>query len=184
MHRRILVWLAGATGLLAAAFLATGSTAIALAPSDAGGGSSTPAMSPTDPEYWPAWIQGQPENFRPGGPNGWYFWHDGSGLHIRTTNPSDKNHVFTAVLTTGGTFADIQKVRLESNDDIRLLDNGHRLVVRFHTYDGVDGVNFHVVGGDRLRLRFDEAGKLIGPDRIYAGAEAIHPASDPFTVNR
>jgi hypothetical protein len=153
------------------------------------GTSATPAPTATvtpanDPEHWPAWIQGRPKSLDDGSTAGWYFWHDDSGLHIATTTPSDKDHVFSAVLTSAGTFRDIDKIRLEGADDIKLLDGGHRLVVKFHTHDGIDGVNFHLDGGDQMKLRFDEAGRLVGPSRIFVGAFSVHPGADPFVVHR
>ena len=128
--------------------------------------------------------QGRPESLDAGGTNGWYFWHDDAGLHIRTTTPADRNHVFTAILTTGGVFRDVDKVRLEHADDVQLLDGGHVLIVRFHTYAGIDGVDFRIGGGDGLHLRFDEAGNLVPASHIFLGHFSVHPGDNPFSVRR
>ena len=164
--------------------------ASAMAPTSAGPAvqQTTPptptTTAPTDPERWPAAIEGRPTKLDQGSARGWYFWHDSSGLHLDTTTPSDNLHVFEAVLTTDGTFRDVDKIRLEGADDVVLLDNGHKLVVQFHTHDGIDGVNFHVDGGDSLTLRLDVNGHLIDRSNIFIGHSNVHPWSDPFTIER
>ena len=193
---------------LAAAGIAVVASAIGFAilsttsgSADAAGPQPTPTATPTtaptgdtplDPsatgvtnfENWPLWIQGRPHGLDAGDTNGWYFWHDDSGLHLRTTTPSDKDHPFEAVLTTtGGTFFDISKVRLEGADDIKLTDGGHRLVVKFHTYAGIDGVDFRTTG-DHLRLNLQEFGHQVPVSHIFAGHFDLHPNSNPFGVNR
>jgi len=133
---------------------------------------------------WPLRIQGRPLRLDNPGANGWFFWHDRDGLHIRTTTPAPRDHVFTAVLATDGTFGDVDKVRLEGADDIARLDNGHVLVVRFHTYAGTDGVDFRIAGGSGLRLRLAEAGQRVPTSRIFMGRYGVHPGDNPFAVRR
>lgn len=159
----------------------TATTPAAATPATAG---TTGAVAPADYEGWPLRIQGWPLRLDNPGANGWFLWHDRDGLHIRTTTPAPKDHVFTAVLTTDGTFADVRKVRLEGADDIAVLQNGHVLVVKFHTYNGVDGVDFRIAGGSGLRLRLDEAGSLVPPSHIFMGRYGVHPADNPFGVRR
>ncbi|MBF6601110.1 MAG: hypothetical protein IVW36_11435 [Dehalococcoidia bacterium] len=179
-------------GLLAAALAVVALTAVASAPSAGasadGPSATTNGATTTTPsagmDRWPLRIEGRPAGLDAGDANGWYFWSDASGLHIRTTTPADRNHVFTAVLTTSGVFRDVDKVRLENADDIRVLDGGHKLVVRFHTYAGMDGVDFRIGGGDGVRLRLDEAGRTVPPARIFLGRFGVHPANNPFDVLR
>ncbi len=152
---RKLGWLTAGIGVIALA-------CVAFVPS-AGASASTPTTAATpaaaaatttnaDNDRWPLRIQGRPASLDAGGTNAWYFWHDDSGLHIRTTTPAERDHVFTAVLRTGGTFRDVDKVRLENADDVQMLDGGHVLIARFHTYAGIDGVDFRISGGDGVHL--------------------------------
>lgn len=164
-----------ALALVAAAFALVGSSGAASAqstPSDAAGGG------------WPLWIQGRPLSLEAGAPNGYYFWHDADGLHIRTTTPADRLHPFQAVLTTDGAFRDVQKIRLEGADDIALSADRTRLVIKFHTWNGMDGVDFKIDGGHRLTLRLEEFGLRVPTAKIYAGRYSVHPSSNPFTVYR
>lgn len=173
------------TGILGAAVLAFAafvpSTASASTPP--GTATASPAAK-IDLDRWPAYIQGQPQGLHAGGAEGWYFWHDASGLHIATTTPANSDHVFTAVLASRGVFRDVDRFRLEGADEVRVIDGGHVLVARFHTYAGIDGVSFRLDGGDGIRLRFGEAGHLIDTSDIFIGHNGVHPAGNPFTVRR
>jgi hypothetical protein len=186
MFKRIFTGAASVAGLAAVA-LAIGAGTLTATTTSAFADSPTPTPSVTTSaadEHWPLAIQGKPTTLDAGSTRGWYFWHDADGLHIRTTTSSDRDHVFTAVLTTSGRFVDIDKVRLEGADDVKLGPDGHRLVVKFHTHDGIDGVDFRIVGGDRLTLNFDEGHGPIGVDHIFIGHDSVHPLSDPFTIRR
>ena len=88
----------------------------------------------------------------------------------------------TAVLENSGYAVDT--VRLESRDDIAILDGGHTLVLHFHTYDWTDGVNFSIHDGSRLRLNLQLNGEPIATDSIYLGRHGRHPESNPFTITR
>lgn len=150
------------------------------------GGATVASAAPAAvdlPCPWANAICGRPAGFDAGDANGWYVWNDDDGFHIRTTTPADRAHPFTAVITTDGRFADVSKVRLEGADDIRILDGGHRLVVRFHTWDGVDGVDFKTTGDD-LRFRLEEYGLLVPDGRIFLGHFELHPGNNPFTIHR
>lgn len=154
-------------------------------PTTAGSTAAASSSAPNiDIDGWPLRIQGRPASLDAGGANGWYFWHDAAGLYIRTTTPAPRDHVFTAVVRTDGVFRDVDKVRLENADDIRVSDGGHVLVVKFHTYAGIDGVDFRIAGGDGVHLRFDEAGMLVPASHIFLGHFSVHPGDNPFSVRR
>ncbi|MBI4492362.1 MAG: hypothetical protein HY690_06170 [Chloroflexi bacterium] len=131
---------------------------------------------------WSDVVEGQPA-LTSESPAGYYLWHDQDGMHLRTHGPGDE-HAFVAYLRTDGLFEDVDTVRLESQDDVAVLDGGHTLALRFHTYDYTDGVNFRVRGGTRLRLNLQLDGQLISTDSIYLGAEGHHPEANPFTIFR
>src|SRR5262249_44820158 len=115
------------------------------------------------------------------GPTGYYIWHDDSGIHVRTHGPHEQ-HDFVMRLRTDGTFTDVSTVRLESRDQVQVLDGGHVLEYHVHTYDGVDGVDFHIVDGSKLHFHLELDQHLISTDRIYLGSMQIHPATNPFTI--
>ena len=116
-------------------------------------------------------------------PVGYYIWHDERGFHLRTHGPGDQ-HLFEARLRTDGEFVDVDTVRLESRDDVAVVDGGHTLLLRFHTYDWTDGVNFRIRGEDRdfLRLNLQLDGEPIATESIRLGRWERHPRQNPFTI--
>ena len=127
-------------------------------------------------------IEGPAPTLDDSKPVGYYIWHDDHGVHLRTHGPGDQ-HLFEARLRTDGVFVDVDTVRLESRDDVAVLDGGHTLVLRFHTFDHTDGVNFRVrEGGDWLRFNLRLGGDQIATESIYLGGTERHPPRNPFTV--
>ena len=170
--KSILAKALAASGILALALIVAGSIA---------GPTLASASGPDD--HWPLRVQGRPAGLDAGDTNGWYVWHDDDGFHVRTTTRSDADHAFVGVFVTEGQFTDIDKVRFEGADDLRVTDGGHKLVVKFHTHDGMDGVNFRVTG-DRLSLKLSENGDLVPLHRIFIGNDGDHPFENPFVIHR
>ena len=114
-------------------------------------------------------------------PTGYFIFHDENGFHLRTHGPKAE-HDFRAVLHTKGTFENVDPIRLEQADTVDITDGGHRMVLHFHTFDGIDGVNFTVNGGDKLHLKLEMDGKLAPTNQIYLGPQGKHPKQNPFTI--
>jgi hypothetical protein len=117
-------------------------------------------------------------------PVGYYLWNDDTGSHLRTHGPGSDEHDFDAVLRTDGTFDNVDPVRLEAAnlDRVDVHDGGHELVIHFHTFGGVDGVDFTMTSGQRLSadLRLDQ--QAIATSGIFIGDDGTHPNNDPFTL--
>ncbi len=128
-------------------------------------------------------VQGvDPEAERDGRPVGYYIGRaEDGGIRIRSHGPNARHH-FTAVLRTDGAFVDVEAVRLERGDSVRVSDDGHTLRYDVHTFDGLDGVDFRVAGGDVVTFRLELNDRLIDTDRIYLGAADVHPAHNPFRI--
>jgi hypothetical protein len=114
-------------------------------------------------------------------PTGYYIWRSDDTIHVRTHGPGAR-HDFDAVLTTDGTFENVDPVRLEEHDRVDLRDGGHQLVMRFTTFDATDGVNFNVRDGEHLRFNLKLDDRDIGTDHIFIGANGHHPKSNPFSI--
>jgi hypothetical protein len=114
-------------------------------------------------------------------PTGYFIFHDENGFHLRTHGPKAE-HDFRAVLRTKGTFENVDLIKLEPDDSVQLENGGHRMVIHFHTFDGIDGVNFTVNGGDSLHLKLDLDGKLAPTSQIYLGPQGRHPKHNPFKI--
>lgn len=127
-------------------------------------------------------VAGEPA-ISPDSTTGYYLWRDDTGFRLRTHGPGDA-HTFVAYLHTDGQFYAVTTVRTESRDAVAVLNGGHTLALRFHTYDWTDGVDFRIADGTALRLNLQLDGQLIDTDRIFLGAAGVHPANNPFTIWR
>jgi hypothetical protein len=114
-------------------------------------------------------------------PMGYYLWHDGTGMHLRTHGPGEE-HLFVARIHTDGQFVDVTSVGGEGRDSVAIVDGGHTLVLRVHTFDAIDGVDFRIEGGTQVRLRLGLDRSPISTDNIFLGAARAHPDSNPFTL--
>jgi len=132
---------------------------------------------------WQGPVDGGAPDLNHDSPTGYYLWHDDNGLHLRTHGPNAR-HDFDARLRTDGTFQDVDVVRAESRDGVQVVDGGHELVIHFQTFDATDGVNFHIDGGERLRLALRLDDHLIGTDHVFLGPNGDHPDDNPFVLHR
>jgi hypothetical protein len=114
-------------------------------------------------------------------PMGYYIFHNDDGFHLRTHGPGAE-HLFEAVLRTEGTFENVDVIRLEQDDKVEVLDGGHTLAIRFHTFDATDGVNFTVKDGERLRLNLKLDDDQIATSHIFLGARGAHPKHNPLSI--
>src|SRR5687768_15605108 len=97
------------------------------------------AEDPPPTRQAPDALRGMPE-IRPDAPAGYYIWRDRDGINLRTNGPRGAHH-FRAVLYTDGVFVDVKPVAGELGDNVRVMRNGHALILDVHTYDATDGVN-------------------------------------------
>ncbi|MBV9578500.1 MAG: hypothetical protein JO057_07925 [Chloroflexi bacterium] len=79
-------------------------------------------------------------------------------------------HIFSARFHTDGTFTNLSRVRLESDDQNYLENYGHDLVTCHHTHDGIDGVNVDIEGGTVLTGEADLDSTPISTSDIFLGA--------------
>jgi hypothetical protein len=114
---------------------------------------------------------------------GYYLWHDVDGLHLRTHGPGAE-HVFTARFHTDGVITNLSPIRLEPGDQNYLENGGHDLVIYYHTYDGIDGVNFEIDGGSVLTGEANLDSLPISTANIFLGASEENPLHNPFTLPR
>jgi hypothetical protein len=132
---------------------------------------------------WTGHVQGRPSAFQAGGTDGYYVWHDDNGLHLRTTDSSGVFH-YTGVIHTDGTFVDVNPVKLEADDKIDVLDGGKTIRFDFVTAEGIDGVDFRVDGGNRVRFALRRDGSPIDASNIFLGEDSVHPKHNPFSIHR
>lgn len=146
------------------------------------GGAIAP-VSADEPANAPESAQGvSADADRDDAPMGYYIGRAGDGgIALRTHGPNARHH-FTAVLRTDGEFVDVESVRFERGDALRISDDGHTLRYDVHSFDGIDGVNFKVRDGDVVTFRLELNDELISTDHIFLGRDGLHPAHNPFRL--
>jgi hypothetical protein len=133
---------------------------------------------------WPDRLDGRPEQLEIGGDSAYYIWTDGDDdFHLATTGPGPERR-FVAIVRTNGEITDIDQLRLEGGDYFELLDGGHRLVIHFETYGGLDTVRWKVRGGTGVTFELRVDGHPIRPQNIYLGQTGHHPVSPIFRLAR
>ena len=134
-----------------------------------------------DEGHWPGSVEGQPGSFQPGGPAGYYVWHDASGWHLRTTTPSTEGHTFAGRITASDDIKVLRVVKNEKADSVKLA--GRSITFRFDTHNHVDGIDFKVGCAQSLRFALSAEGRAWPASRIKLGATGDAP-SNPFSVTR
>ena len=134
---------------------------------------------------WQNRVDGQPVSFSAGSTAAVYLWHTQPvGFSIRTTDPAGTNHLYTGTVTTDGTFVNVSTVKLDGSDSVSVDGSGHTLSFSFHTYNGIDGVDYDIQGGTGQRVDVQEDGVEMPTTNAFLGAYSVHPENMPFLVCR
>jgi hypothetical protein len=109
-------------------------------------------------------------------------WHDASGWHVRVTHRSLHERTFSGAVRTSGEFVDVDRVKLERSDTLKVSADKHTIAFRFHNYGAIDGFNFNAIDAPSLKFGFLSDGRVVPPRYIGIGATGRHPAHDPFVI--
>jgi hypothetical protein len=133
-------------------------------------------------DAWGARVQGVPP-FYSGDGGGVYLWHD-NGFHLRVTHRGDGEHVYAGTIVSA-TPVHITPVDLDPNDQLNLSPDGRTISYAFNNYGRTDGADFVTDCADYLTVGPLTADNVPLPsDRIYLGANEIHPDNNPLTIHR
>lgn len=115
---------------------------------------------------------------------GFFIWHEGNTVFLKTTNEADKVQPFAGRITVdGGTIAHPRRLNDERDDRLRRT-GPNTLDFRFETAEGVDGLKFDLRGGQRVVFHLDFLGHPT--QNIFFGGREIEAHEDPlvFDLNR
>jgi hypothetical protein len=144
-----------------------------------GSGVAAGAATTTNDTAWPAWADG-----RPALDPGVRLWHDANGWHVRVTHSSLHDRTFAGVVHTTGALVDVQAVRLEPNDTLKVSSDKHSIAFRFNNYGGIDGFDWKTQNAPALAFGLMSNGKVLAPHFVSIGHASTHPATDPFRIVR
>jgi hypothetical protein len=152
---------------------------------------------------WGPKVDEKPDNFRPGRSQGYFIWRDQTGFHLWTTTTNGERHIFSGTITTDGDRFEVRTQNLENGDTrhpfARLLENNRRdsqdrvkldnerdtIKFRFdNSGRDVDGINFRIIGGNKVKFDLYMDGRRIDTSEIYIGEEGWHPGRSAFTMYR
>jgi hypothetical protein len=150
---------------------------------------------------WGPKIDEKPDTLRPGHSQGYFIWRDQTGFHLWTTTRGQR-HVFTGTITTDGDRFEVRSQGLENGNDrpfgnlfnknrrnrqdsVKVDNDRDTIRFRFEN-DGsdLDGINFRVAGGSKVKFDLYLDGRRIDPNEIFIGEEGWHPGRSAFTMYR
>lgn len=133
---------------------------------------------------WAPRVQGAPPGFEGGDRAGDYLWHDDGGFHLRVTHRGDRRDVFDGTIVSP-TPMRLAPEQLEGADRADLSPDGRILSFAFTDHGRVDGIDFVTACADVVSIGpLSLDGAPLPPERVYLGANEIHPVRIPFDVAR
>jgi hypothetical protein len=163
--------------LTATAVLATSQAAVATA-------KPKTCTVATDDGHWPTYVNGKPAGIDPHTTAAIYMWHDKDGWHVRVTHRTHNKRSFSGQITTGGKLIGVKPVRLEKSDKFAVSADKHTVTFFFKNYGYIDGLDFRTGCAPSLSFGFQSDGKTSPASRVVIGKGAVHPASNPFVIDR
>ncbi len=147
-----------------------------------------PAASCGADSQWPGYVQGRPDGFD-AHDNGVYLWHKPEGgWALRVSHPllpGGANDVaFSGRIATKGTIGNVQRVRDEKGDDVKVSPNGHELTFRLNNHGWVDGVDFTTTCAPALVVGLEADGQRVQTRYIHLGDHKANPGTNPFRIRR
>jgi hypothetical protein len=133
---------------------------------------------------WEGRLYGQPSSYQPGQIFGIFAWAGDDGLHIRTSAIRDYDHNFQIQVSTDGQIVGAHLVLAENDDSLSVAWNNKSMTANFHTFDGTDGVDYAIEGGNYQSVTAWYQGSKMQTSNIYLGSNGAHPEYNPFTDNR
>jgi hypothetical protein len=165
-------------GLVSAA-LALGSTGVAQAAETATDPAPSTCLPENHDDTWPAGAEGRAPLDAPV-----RVWHDTNGWHVRVTHRTLRDRTFSGAIHTRGELIDVQAVKLEGNDTLKVSDDKHTIRFRFNNYGHVDGFDFKTHCAPSLQFGFLSNGRVVPRRAIAIGARGLHPRTNPFSISR
>jgi hypothetical protein len=132
---------------------------------------------------WPLNLEGEPVllNGSAGNPDGYFIWHDGSGIHLRVATSNEK-HVFSGYISTDGRFENIMTKSSDEGDFSRLT-RSDKLQFQLTTDTKVSGIDWTIFDGRFIRFNLSKDGQQIDINQIYLGKDGWHPSDADFSIH-
>jgi len=113
-----------------------------------------------------------------------FIWHNGDGWHLRVVDRvDDVEHVYAGVITTDGSFTDINPIKNDSADEFGERGD-QRLKYHFTLFNASDGLDWRVEDASYLSFTLYRDGDLMPTRYIFVGESGEHhPSDNGFTYS-
>jgi hypothetical protein len=130
---------------------------------------------------WPTNMEGKPYTLLQHHSEGYFIWHDISGMHLRVATVNGENHVFTGTIETNGRIENIMVKSLDDRDYSRLIHHD-TLVFQLTTAGESFGIDFNLLDSLVIKFELFMDGHKIDPHKIYFGNDGWHPNDATFSI--
>jgi len=92
---------------------------------------------------WPGYLEGKPDQMRVRDARGYFIWHDNQGMHLFTATQG-REHTYSGVIRTDGKFVNVDDVRTEADDYIRVSRDRDTITFKFSTGNTLSVIFFSI----------------------------------------
>ncbi|HBF39013.1 MAG TPA: hypothetical protein DDW50_17060 [Firmicutes bacterium] len=131
---------------------------------------------------WPDNMEDEPTTLLQQHLEGYFIWHDSSGVHLKVAAASGTKHIFTGTIETDGRIENLMTKTSDANDYSKLRDHD---ILKFQltVSDQVSAIDFEILDGQSVRFELLMDGKKIDVNKIYFGNDGWHPNEATFTID-
>ena len=126
-------------------------------------------------------FQGQPSTLYNGNVLGYFVWQEGDLWTLKTTTRGEQRQ-FTGSIGTNGSFNDVNRLDLESNDIVKLNAMSNNISFDLMTAGDLDGISFRLSNGADATFSLFLDGQPINPSNIFLGPQNLRPNANTFSL--
>ncbi|HBF38592.1 MAG TPA: hypothetical protein DDW50_14895 [Firmicutes bacterium] len=132
--------------------------------------------------FWPDPMEGEPTTLLRQHLEGYFIWHDSSGVHLKVEAATGTKHIFTGVIETDGRIENLMTKTADTNDYSKLSDHD-TLKFQLTASDQVSAIDFGIFDGQSVRFELSMDGRKIDGNKIYFGRDGWHPNDAIFSID-
>ena len=126
--------------------------------------------------------QGRPTAYESGSSAGYHIWQEGERWHVRTVNAGTQR-LFTGMIETDGTFADVTTVQSEKVERVAVDVSRSKIEFHFNSMAKADGFSFTLQNSQNATVTLYIDGRPVDTGNVYLGRQNRHPGNHSFPIN-
>ena len=145
-------------------------------------GSTTTSQAVPCGGDWPAAVKGKPTEMAKATREGFYAWSDGSGFHVRASDPNGTTPVSGKITSATGFVRDSVRVQ-PAGAAVKADVAGNSLTFSFDASKDPIGVDFSMCGSVQAAITVNSKAELWPIDRFFTGSTS-RAVSNPLILAR